>query len=371
MVRPCPTVVTIYDLSFALFPQYFRGFNQAYLRAGTRWSARRAARIIAISDHTRRDIHRLYDVPLERIDVAYPGVADSLHPIDPAALDRFRREKNLPEKFLLFLGTLEPRKNLVMLIEAFARFKRECADATLVLAGGVGWLADDIFAAIEASGVKDSIVLPGFVKAEEKALWLGSATAFVYPSIYEGFGLPPLEAMACGTPVIVSNAASLPEVVGDAGVSIGPRDPIEWAQAMQRVWNDAALSHGSARTRLTAVEQIHVAGNRPPNGGDVSADDMIDQPRRGLRSNAGLIGLTILALLYGVFESFVVEVSYWDGTLGVVLGLFICAQPAANLIDAFYRSRSADTDQSRWLTPLLNASPCWPALSSSSSAPRS
>jgi glycosyltransferase involved in cell wall biosynthesis len=238
--RPCPTVVTIYDLSFALFPRYFRGFNQTYLRIGTRWSAQRAARVIAISDHTRRDIHRLYGVPLDHIDVAYPGVDDSLQPSEPDAIKRFRREQNLPDKFLLFLGTLEPRKNLVMLINAFTQFKRECADGTLVLAGGVGWLADEVFAAIEASGVKDSIVLPGYVKAEEKALWLASATAFVYPSIYEGFGLPPLEAMACGTPVIVSDAASLPEVVGEAGISIEPRDPIGWAQAMQRVWIDPA-----------------------------------------------------------------------------------------------------------------------------------
>jgi glycosyltransferase involved in cell wall biosynthesis len=221
VMRACPTVVTIYDLSFALFPQYFRGFNQAYLRLGTRWSAQHAARIIAISDHTRRDVHRLYDVPVDH-------------------LDRFRHEKQLPEKFLLFLGTLEPRKNLVMLIEAFARFKHDCTDAKLVLAGGVGWLADEVFTAIDTSGVKESVVLPGFVKTEEKALWLGSATAFVYPSIYEGFGLPPLEAMACGTPVIVSNAASLPEVVGNAGISIGPRDPIGWTQAMQRVWIDEA-----------------------------------------------------------------------------------------------------------------------------------
>lgn len=240
LVRVCPAVITIYDLSFALFPQYFRGFNQAYLRAGTRWSARHATRLSAISDHTRRDIARLYDVPLERIDVAYPGVDESLHPIDPATLDRFRRERQLPDQFLLFLGTLEPRKNLVTLIEAFAQFKRACPDGYLVLAGGVGWLADEVFAAIDASGVKDSIRLAGYVQAEEKALWLGSATAFVYPSIYEGFGLPPLEAMACGTPVLVSDAASLPEVVGDAGVSIGPRDPIGWAQAMQRVWTDHA-----------------------------------------------------------------------------------------------------------------------------------
>ena len=179
-------------------------------------------------------------MPLERIDVAYPGVDETMQPPAPAALDRFRREQQLPEKFLLFLGTLEPRKNLVMLIEAFTQFKRACTDATLVLAGGVGWLADEVLAAIDASGVKDSIRRPGYVTAGEKALWLASATAFVYPSIYEGFGLPPLEAMACGTPVIVSDAAALPEVVGAAGLAIGPRDSIGWAQALQRVWIDPA-----------------------------------------------------------------------------------------------------------------------------------
>jgi glycosyltransferase involved in cell wall biosynthesis len=241
IVQPCPTVITVYDLSFALFPQYFRSFRQAYLRLGTRWSARRVRRVIAISDNTRRDVNRLYGVPLDRIDVAYPGVDPSLRPCDQATLNRFRRETNLPEKFLLFLGTLEPRKNLVMLIEAFARMKHDCPDVKLILAGGVGWLAGDIFAAIESSGVKDSVILPGYIAAEEKALWLSSAVAFVYPSIYEGFGLPPLEAMACGTPVIVSKAASLPEVVGNAGISIKPDDPIGWAQAMQRVWNDSSL----------------------------------------------------------------------------------------------------------------------------------
>ena len=137
---------------------------------------------------------------------------------DPDRVQAFRRSKNLPDKFLLYLGTLEPRKNLVMLVRAFAQLKRECPEAMLVLAGGIGWLADEIFAAIEACGVKDSVLLPGYVAAEEKALWYAAATAFVFPSLYEGFGMPPLEAMACGTPVIASNAASLPEVVGEAGL---------------------------------------------------------------------------------------------------------------------------------------------------------
>jgi glycosyltransferase involved in cell wall biosynthesis len=238
--RPAPTVITIYDVSFALFPQFFRGFNQTYLRVGMRWSARQAQRLIAISDCTRRDVHRLYGVPLDRITVAYPGVDETLRRADPDRVQAFRRLKNLPDKFLLCLGTLEPRKNLSMLVRAFAQLKRECADAVLVLAGGIGWLADDILAAIEACGVQDSVLLPGYVADREKALWYAAATAFVYPSLYEGFGLPPLEAMACGTPVVTSNAASLPEVVGEAGLMLAPDDVPGWAAALQRVWMDAA-----------------------------------------------------------------------------------------------------------------------------------
>ncbi|CAG0936614.1 mannosyl-N-acetyl-alpha-D-glucosaminyl-diphospho-ditrans,octacis-undecaprenol 3-alpha-mannosyltransferase / alpha-1,3-rhamnosyltransferase [Thermoflexales bacterium] len=239
IVRACPTVITIYDVSFALFPQFFRGFNQTYLRVGTRWSARHAQRIVTISDCTRRDVHRLYGVPPERIDVAYPGVDETLRRAAPEQVQEFRRLKNLPDKFLLYLGTLEPRKNLTMLVQAFAQLKREYPEAVLVLAGGVGWLAAEIFAAIESEGVKDSVVLPGYIATEEKALWYAAATAFVFPSFYEGFGLPPLEAMACGTPVITANTASLPEVVGAAGLMVAPGDLRGWTAALKRVWTDA------------------------------------------------------------------------------------------------------------------------------------
>jgi glycosyltransferase involved in cell wall biosynthesis len=240
IIRSCPTVLTIYDLSFALFPQFFRGLRQTYLRVGTRYSARHAKRIIAISDNTRRDIARLYGVPLDQIDLAYPGVDQTLGRRSNAEVERFCREKSLPAKFLLFLGTLEPRKNLPMLIRAFAQMKQTCPDARLVLAGGIGWLADEIFDAVKLAGVEDRVIFAGFVAEAEKPLWYSAATAFVYPSIYEGFGLPPLEAMACGTPVIVSNASSLPEVVGEAGVLIDPNDERSWSAALSRVWNDTA-----------------------------------------------------------------------------------------------------------------------------------
>jgi glycosyltransferase involved in cell wall biosynthesis len=256
IARPCPTVITIYDVSFALFPQLFRGFNQTYLRAGTRWSVRHAQRIITISDCTRRDVHRLYDVPLDRIVVAYPGVGETLRRADPDQVREFRRLKNLPDKFLLYLGTLEPRKNLPMLVRAFAQLKRECPDAVLVLAGGLGWLADEIFAAIESCGVRDSVLLPGYVAAEDKALWYTAATAFVFPSLYEGFGMPPLEAMACGAPVVTSNTASLPEVVGEAGLMLAPDDVSGWAAALKRVWTDAAYRAELADRGVRQTQQF-------------------------------------------------------------------------------------------------------------------
>jgi glycosyltransferase involved in cell wall biosynthesis len=256
IVQTRPTVITIYDVSFALYPQLFRGFNQTYLRAGTRWSAPHAQRLITISECARRDVHRLYGVPLDRITVAYPGVDEALGPGDPERVEEFRRAKDLPEKFVLYLGTLEPRKNLAMLVRAFAQLKRECPDAVLVLAGGLGWLADDIFATIEACGVQDSVRLPGFVAAEEKALWYAAATAFVFPSIYEGFGMPPLEALACGTPVIASNAASLPEVVGEAGLLLAPDDVRGWTAALKRVWIDAAYRAELADRGVRQAQQF-------------------------------------------------------------------------------------------------------------------
>jgi glycosyltransferase involved in cell wall biosynthesis len=256
LARSCPTVITIYDVSFALFPQFFRGFNQTYLRAGTRWSVRHAQRIIAISDCARRDVHRLYGVPLDRITVAYPGVDETLQRADPDRVQEFRRFKHLPDKFLLYLGTLEPRKNLSMLVRAFAQLKRDFPDAVLVLAGGLGWLVDEVFAAVEACGVKDSVLLPGYVAVEEKALWYAAATAFVFPSLYEGFGLPPLEAMACGTPVLTSNAASLPEVVGEAGLMLAPDDVGGWSAALRRLWADAAYRAELADRGLRRAQQF-------------------------------------------------------------------------------------------------------------------
>lgn len=234
-----PSVVTAYDLSFALFPELFRGPNQAYLRLFTRRSIRRARRTIAISQHTRSDVHRLYGVPLDRIDVAYPGIDPRFRPTPRDDVEAFRRRQNLSDRFFLYLGTLEPRKNLSRLIEAIALSENK--DWRLVLVGGKGWLYADLFERVQALGLAEQVRFAGYAPAEDLPLWYNAATAFVYPSTYEGFGMPPLEAMACGAPVVASNAASLPEAVGDAGLLVDPADVAALAESMRRVWDDASL----------------------------------------------------------------------------------------------------------------------------------
>ena len=223
---PCPLVATIHDLSFALYPEMFPPFNRSYLQRATRWTARRAAAIITGSESAKGDILRLLDVPETKVRVIPDGVAEEMHPIDdPERIDALRRRYALPERMILFLGTLEPRKNVTTLIEAYALLQhRPDMEHRLVIAGGKGWYYEQVYATVKRLGLDDTVVFPGFIPQEDLALLYNATDLFVYPSLYEGFGLPPLEAMACGTPVVVSNTSSLPEVVGDAGVTVDPND---------------------------------------------------------------------------------------------------------------------------------------------------
>ena len=239
-----PTVLTVYDVSFALFPESFRPFNRWYLNTMTRRSAKRADAVIAISCSTADDLNRLWGIPKARIHLAYPGVDPDFRPLPAPEVAAFREAKGLPPQYILFVGTLEPRKNVVRLVEAFAALKMRGLPHKLVLAGGKGWLYEPIFATVERLGLREDVILPGFVSRQELPLWYNGAALFAYPSLYEGFGLGPLEAMACGAPVVVSNRASLPEVVGDAGIQVDPEDPAGLAEAMVSVLTSPALADG-------------------------------------------------------------------------------------------------------------------------------
>jgi glycosyltransferase involved in cell wall biosynthesis len=174
-------------------------------------------------------------------------------PLPVAQVAAFRAEHGLPERFILFVGTLEPRKNVARLIEAFSRLPKN--RPPLMLVGGRGWFYDEVFRQIQVLDLSDQVRHLGYVPAEELPLWYNAASLFVYPSLYEGFGLPPLEAMACGTPVVASNGSSVPEVVGPAGLLVEPTDTEAMAAAMER-----ALSDQDLRLRMRAAGLVQASG---------------------------------------------------------------------------------------------------------------
>lgn len=263
LVTSCPTVVTVHDLSFERLPHFFNRSNRMYLSAMTRASVSTARQIIAVSDSTRRELVELLGVPEHLITVIPNGVEPVFRPIEEDQVARFRSERGLPDRFILFLGTLEPRKNVRTLLRAFARLRRERGiDHSLVLAGAKGWLYESIFEETRALGLESAVLFPGFVPFEEQPLWYNASTVFAFPSIYEGFGIPALEAMACGTPVVCSDTTSLPEVVGDAGITVPPMDDVALADALWQVLDQpakAARMRAAGLTRAKSFDWASVA----------------------------------------------------------------------------------------------------------------
>lgn len=251
---PCPFVVTVYDLSFIRFPAAFRPWNRLYLALFTRHSVRRARRVLAISHHTKRDLVRWLGVPEDKVDVAPCGVGEAFRPLPREQVEAFREAKGLPSRFFLFVGTLEPRKNLPAALQALRRLLDAGQAPYLVVVGGRGWGYAEALRSVDELGLAHHVRLVGFVPSDELVLWYNAATALVYPSLYEGFGLPPLEAMACGLPVVASDRGALLEVVGEAGLLVDPAAPEHLAEVLTRVWQDADLrallrERGLARAR--------------------------------------------------------------------------------------------------------------------------
>jgi glycosyltransferase involved in cell wall biosynthesis len=236
---PGTSVVTIYDLSFLVFPRAFNAANRIYLAATTRAAARRARRILTISEHARRDIVRLLNVPEGNVEVTYPAVEERYRRYPESDIAAFRVARDLPEAFIFALGTLEPRKNLTGLLHAYARLPKP--RPPLYVAGGTGWRFSPIFDTVRLLGLSEEVHFVGFVPEEELPLWYNAARLFAFPSLYEGFGLPVLEAMACGAPVVTSTAASIPEVGGKAAILVAPTDTDRITLEMQRVLDDPHL----------------------------------------------------------------------------------------------------------------------------------
>ena len=239
-----PSVATVHDLGYEYFPEAHPRRQLAYLRWSTRYNARVARRVIADSTATRDDLVKFYDIDRDKISVVYPGADPGVRRVeDGAQIATALAKYGIQPPYLLYLGTLQPRKNLARLVEAFATSNLHEDGYTLVLAGKQGWLAEPLLAAIGGlpPSVRSRIHLPGYIGETEKNLFLSGAAALVFPSLYEGFGFPVLEAQACGTPVICANTSSLPEVAGEGALLVDPLDTGALAKAMRRVMSDREL----------------------------------------------------------------------------------------------------------------------------------
>ena len=240
--RNCASVITIHDLNFMLYPHFLTRDSARYY-GQIDLAVRRADGIIAVSQATKADIVRLLGVPESKITVIYEAADASFRPVDdPTLPDRVHARFGVRGDFILFVSTIEPRKNVPTLLRAFRQLLDDYRlDVQLVLAGQKGWLFDEVFELVEDLALTEDVKFVGRVTNEE-LIWLyNTARALVAPSIYEGFGLTPLEAMACGTPVVVADVSSLSEVVGDAGLKVDPYRPDEMAVAMWRLLTDSEL----------------------------------------------------------------------------------------------------------------------------------
>jgi len=246
IVHPRRSVVTVHDLGHRFYPEAHTLKQRRYLEWSTRYHVSAAVHLVADSEATKRDLVRLYGADERRITVVHLGVDPALRPVlDPAERARVRAKYGLASSYLLYVGTLQPRKNLVRLIDAFAEICRASDGpgrvVQLVLAGKKGWLYQEILERGRELGIDAQVVFPGFVPEEDLAALYSGARLFVMPSLYEGFCLPVLEAMACGTPVACSSTSSLPEVVGDAALQFDPRDVGEMASGIVRLLREEGL----------------------------------------------------------------------------------------------------------------------------------
>ncbi|KKT76539.1 MAG: Group 1 glycosyl transferase [Parcubacteria group bacterium GW2011_GWF2_44_7] len=246
----CRKVTTFHDLSFEYFPEFFPWRKRLWHQfLAPRERARGADKIIAVSESTKNDLIDLYAVPPAKIKVIYSGVGEEYkkiinNPLAAGQIANVKEKYNLPEKFILYFGTLEPRKNVVGLIHAYEIWRqRYKGDHKLVIAGQRGWLFDDILTAAKASPLAADLFFTGFIEPADKVYLYNLASLFVFPSFFEGFGFPPLEAMACGVPTITSNTSCFPEIVGEASLMVDPYNYEEIAWAMNEILADENLKN--------------------------------------------------------------------------------------------------------------------------------
>ncbi|MBT3356088.1 glycosyltransferase family 4 protein [bacterium] len=259
----CKFTLTVHDLSFERFPEHFSAKRRLWhYVVNPRLLCKRADKILAVSNSTKDDLTMLYRISESKIEVAYPRLETKNFTEPNISGDktmRMIRDYSLPDEFVLYLGTIEPRKNIISLVKAFEHLKKSgkvYKNLKLVIAGRVGWSYERIIKAVESSPNKKDILFTGFVHDSDKAILYKLAKVFVYPSFFEGFGFPPVEAMASGVPVITSNCSSIPEVVQDAAVLIDPYRPAEISLAIKLLLEDKILYNDFIKKGRMHVEKI-------------------------------------------------------------------------------------------------------------------
>lgn len=257
---PVKRIATIFDLSFLHFPEMFERIDLWQLKNWTKYSLENADHIITISNFSKQDIISQYKLDISKITLAYPGFdEDFFHPVkNLAKTQKIKRKYGIKDPYIICVGTIQPRKNLIRLMEAIARIE----NIKLVIvgkskgAGRQGWMYQDILDTPKKLGIEDRVIFTGFIPVEDLPLLLSDAVAFIQSSLWEGFGIPVLEAMACGTPVIVSNVSSLPEVVGEAGLLVDPYSVDQTEQAIRTIISDKKLRQKKSKEGIEQARKF-------------------------------------------------------------------------------------------------------------------
>jgi glycosyltransferase involved in cell wall biosynthesis len=256
-----PSVVTIHDLAFEHFPEFFHPLEAIRMKTLVRWTAQRADHIVTVSEFSANDIAQCYRVPRDRISVTYPAASDRFHPRDKHECQEYLgRTYGIDAPFILYVGRLQARKNLPRLIEAYARAKQNGVTEKLVLVGKSDFHAEHIVSKVRDLGLESSVVFPGYVSHKDLPLFYNAAEVFVFPSFFEGFGLPVLESIASGLPTITSRGSSLEEVAGNAALLIDPAETNSIAAALERVLGDPELRRNLSESGLRRSAEFK-AGN--------------------------------------------------------------------------------------------------------------
>jgi glycosyltransferase involved in cell wall biosynthesis len=248
-LHPRKSVIVVHDIAYEFFPEAFPSFMLFYLKLTTRFGVHAAKKIITVSQSTKNDVVKTYGVDPDKITVIYLGVDEKFKPLGYDTVQNVLDKHNLSfKKYILFTGTMQPRKNITRLVDAYIKLKKEYhIEEKLAIVGGKGWLWEPIMKKIDEAGFKDSIKLLGYVESADLPALYNGASLLTLPALYEGFGLPPLEAMACGTPVVVSNISSLPEVVGEAGELVDPNSVDSIAEGILKVLMDKNLQQDMSK----------------------------------------------------------------------------------------------------------------------------